>query len=431
MRSRATTPRGGRSTPSLRPALVPGGPASVPGHRGRAPRHPHVRDRRHHARGDGAAVAADLLLHRPVLGDGVGHGAGAPRCWSPGRSSVFMLCWVAWQFALGSAVDQDFLGDGRGRSPAACCRRSPPYVLLTSSINVVYFLGADRRRTGRLARRPAARRARRAGHDDRPAGRRAAPARGRRRAAPDRPRAARRRRPPRLGDRRPGRRRPPGAATTTRRRPAARARRDRGELARGGHPDALAARHAPRHRGADDRAGSTPSARTPRAPASPTSPALVAAAHERRASRRRTSRSRTTPGAAARLPATVGSRSTAPPRRRSPTSPATRPPATRRSRCGVPSAAPAPFAEVEVLDDGRLRTRHLRLRPRAARHPGAGRLPPRRVRDRPAGDPRLPGPGPAAAAPAPAAPAAGGRPWLSRCGCCWSTTRRWSAPGSG
>ena len=53
---------------------------------------------------------------------------------------VFMLSWVAWQFALGSGV-QDFMGEdapeAQGFLPAI-----PAVVLLTFVINVVYFAGA-------------------------------------------------------------------------------------------------------------------------------------------------------------------------------------------------------------------------------------------------------------------------------------------------
>ena len=88
----------------------------------------------------------------------------------------------------------------------------------------------------------------------------------------------------------------------------------------------------------------------------------------------------------------------------------------------VTEAGARPFAEVEVLDDGRLRTGTsgsglglLGIRERAASHRGESEIGPRatrgyRVRV------RLP---------------LGSSPWLSRCGCCWSTTRRWFAPGSG
>ena len=57
-----------------------------------------------------------------------------------GTILVFMLSWVAWQFALGSGV-QDFLGDDApvdsGFVPAI-----PALVLLTFIVNVIYFAGA-------------------------------------------------------------------------------------------------------------------------------------------------------------------------------------------------------------------------------------------------------------------------------------------------
>ncbi len=53
---------------------------------------------------------------------------------------VFMLCWIGWQFALGSGV-QEFLGtdapEDTGFLPAI-----PALVLLSFIVNVVYFLGA-------------------------------------------------------------------------------------------------------------------------------------------------------------------------------------------------------------------------------------------------------------------------------------------------
>jgi len=53
----------------------------------------------------------------------------------------FMLCWVAWQFALGSAV-QEFLGEDRAPESGGFLPPIPAVVLLTFVINVVYFLGA-------------------------------------------------------------------------------------------------------------------------------------------------------------------------------------------------------------------------------------------------------------------------------------------------
>ena len=53
---------------------------------------------------------------------------------------AFMLCWVGWQFAIGSGV-QDFLGDDAPED-TGFLPTIPALVLLTFVINVVYFLGA-------------------------------------------------------------------------------------------------------------------------------------------------------------------------------------------------------------------------------------------------------------------------------------------------
>ncbi len=54
---------------------------------------------------------------------------------------VFMLCWVAWQFAVGQSVqawlDQEDIDDRFGFLPPV-----PAIILLTFSVNVLYFLGA-------------------------------------------------------------------------------------------------------------------------------------------------------------------------------------------------------------------------------------------------------------------------------------------------
>jgi len=54
---------------------------------------------------------------------------------------VFMLGWVAWQFALGSAV-QDFLDEEESSRRYGLIAPVPAVVVLTFIVNVVYFLGA-------------------------------------------------------------------------------------------------------------------------------------------------------------------------------------------------------------------------------------------------------------------------------------------------
>ncbi len=54
---------------------------------------------------------------------------------------VFMLCWVAWEFALGSGV-QEFLEADEAPESGGAFPAIPAYVLLVFVINVVYFLGA-------------------------------------------------------------------------------------------------------------------------------------------------------------------------------------------------------------------------------------------------------------------------------------------------
>ena len=102
---------------------------------------------------------------------------------------LFMLCWVAWEFALGSGI-QEFLGDDQAPESGGVLPAIPAFVLLVFAINVVYFFGATV--GGQVAWRGARQRAelvRQATHDRRP-DRVAAPPRRRRRAAPDRARAA-------------------------------------------------------------------------------------------------------------------------------------------------------------------------------------------------------------------------------------------------
>jgi signal transduction histidine kinase len=53
---------------------------------------------------------------------------------------AFMLCWVGWQFAIGSGV-QEFLGDDAPEA-TGFLPPIPALVLLTFVINVVYFVGA-------------------------------------------------------------------------------------------------------------------------------------------------------------------------------------------------------------------------------------------------------------------------------------------------
>jgi signal transduction histidine kinase len=53
---------------------------------------------------------------------------------------AFMLCWVGWQFAIGSGV-QEFLGDDAPET-TGFLPPIPALVLLTFVINVVYFVGA-------------------------------------------------------------------------------------------------------------------------------------------------------------------------------------------------------------------------------------------------------------------------------------------------
>jgi len=58
-----------------------------------------------------------------------------------GTILVFMLCWVAWQFAVGSGV-QEYLGDDPVAGSEGFLPAIPAVVLLTFLVNVVYFLGA-------------------------------------------------------------------------------------------------------------------------------------------------------------------------------------------------------------------------------------------------------------------------------------------------
>ena len=262
-----------------------------------------------------------------------------------------MLCWVAWEFArrLGESRSSWWTTRHRveGLAPAdpggraAHVPRQRRLLPRRDLGGQVAWRGARQRAA--LAARP---------HDRAP-GRLAAAARRRRRAAPDRARAARRRRPPRVGDRGPGRRRPPGP----RPRPAPRPAGALGAIEESSREAVTqmrsllgTLRDIEAHRGG----------RRPAPSGSRTAEPWLADLAGLVASRdgdglgRRTSRSRT-PGRGRRLPAPVGLSLYR-------TAQEALANVTRHSTAGqrlVSSAwtrpAHGPFAEVEVLDDGRPR----------------------------------------------------------------------------
>ena len=137
-------------------------PPPLPARGRRLPLGPHVRRRRHHARGDGAGALQICYFM----------GLFSAMAWGRSRRSallvtstilVFMLCWVAWQFAIGQSVQawlDDADADRALRLPAAHPGDHPAHLHRQRRL----LRRRHRRRPGRLARRSAARGARRAGH---------------------------------------------------------------------------------------------------------------------------------------------------------------------------------------------------------------------------------------------------------------------------
>ena len=238
---------------------------------------------------------------------------------------------------------------------------------------------------GRLALGPAARAPGRAGPHHRRAGHLAAASGRRRGAAAHRPRAARRRRTPRVRHRHPGRRGATGAAPRPRDGRAL-AAHHRDVVARGGGTDAGPAGHPPERRHRGRRSPGRPS---PGSPTSPHSPARAPAP----ACPRRAASSRTAPARWPRCPGPSACRSTAPRRRPSPTCAVTRRHLRQCRRARRPPARARLRARLRRGRGARRRPaqiRHVRLRPGAARRPGAPVDARRDQRDRAPGDRRLP-----------------------------------------
>ena len=155
---------------------------------------------------------------------------------------VFMLCWVAWQFAIGQSV-QAWLDDADTDERYGFLPPIPAIILLTFIVNVVYFVGAIV--GGQVAWRGA--RQREALAEQAHTIARQAATLQQRAVVDERLRIARElhdvvgHHVSVIGVQAAGARR---VLDRDPRRSRRRARRDRGELARGRGPDALAARHA-------------------------------------------------------------------------------------------------------------------------------------------------------------------------------------------
>ena len=82
-----------------------------------------------------------------------------------GAIVLFMFLWIAWQFVLGSSV-REIVDHTKGKARTGIFPPVPAAVALTLIVNLLFFGGGDRGRSGVLAERAPAYAVGRAGQDD-------------------------------------------------------------------------------------------------------------------------------------------------------------------------------------------------------------------------------------------------------------------------